>query len=134
MNPVIHFEMPAEDAERVKKFYSNAFGWHMQTMGPEMDNYILASTTETDDAGRPKMPGAINGGFYQKTDQYSSPSLVIAVTDIHQAMQKVAQAGGTILGGQNGKEPDEIPGVGLFASIVDTEGNRVGLLQPAEMP
>jgi predicted enzyme related to lactoylglutathione lyase len=133
MNPVVHFEMPAEDPDRVKAFYAKAFGWQMQTMGPEMGNYILASTTETDEVGRPKIPGAINGGFYQKTDQHNVPSIVISVDDIHKAMQKVAQAGGTVLGGQNGSEPDVIPGVGLFVSIVDTEGNHVGLMQPVEM-
>lgn len=133
MNPVVHFEMPAEDGERVKAFYAEAFGWQMQTMGPEMGNYILASTTETDEAGRPQVPGAINGGFFQKTDQYNVPSLVISVDDIQKAMQNVAQAGGTVLGGHSGSEPDVIPGVGLFVSIVDTEGNLVGLMQPVEM-
>jgi predicted enzyme related to lactoylglutathione lyase len=42
----------------------------------------------------------------------------------------VASAGGTVLGGQRAGEPDDIPGVGLYASFIDTEGNRVGMLQP----
>lgn len=36
MNPVVHFEMPAEDRKRLSKFYSSVFGWKMQEMGPEM--------------------------------------------------------------------------------------------------
>jgi predicted enzyme related to lactoylglutathione lyase len=56
--------------------------------------------------------------------------LVIGVEDIRQAMKKVASAGGTVLGGQRAGEPDDIPGVGLYASFIDTEGNRVGMLQP----
>jgi predicted enzyme related to lactoylglutathione lyase len=27
-NPVVHFEMPYEDAERLQAFYRSAFGWH----------------------------------------------------------------------------------------------------------
>jgi len=46
MNPVVHFEMPAEDKERIKTFYTSAFGWQMQQFGPEMGDYILATTSE----------------------------------------------------------------------------------------
>ena len=53
------------------------------------------------------------------------PSVVIAVSDIKASMQKVKVAGGKVLG-----ELMEIPGVGQYVSIVDTEGNRVSLLQP----
>jgi predicted enzyme related to lactoylglutathione lyase len=38
-----------------------------------------------------------------------------------------------VLGGRKPGEPDEIPGVGLYVSFLDTEGNRVGLLQPKPM-
>ena len=34
MNPVVHFEMPAEDRNRMKEFYAKAFGWQMQHSGP----------------------------------------------------------------------------------------------------
>jgi predicted enzyme related to lactoylglutathione lyase len=57
--------------------------------------------------------------------------VVIAVDDIKKAMKNVEEAGGKVLGGRVPGEPDEIPGVGLYASFVDTEGNRVSLLQPA---
>jgi predicted enzyme related to lactoylglutathione lyase len=45
-------------------------------------------------------------------------------------LKKVTEAGGKVLGGQKPGEPDEIPGVGLYASFIDTEGNRVSILQP----
>jgi predicted enzyme related to lactoylglutathione lyase len=126
MNPVVHFEMPAEDRKRMSEFYSKAFGWQTQQLGPEMGNYVLVMTTESDDNG-PKKPGAINGGFYTKTDDMPAqyPSVVIAVDDIEQSMKKVAQSGGRVLG-----EPMDIPGVGKYVSFFDTEGNRVSMLQP----
>ena len=39
MNPVIHFEMPAEDKKRMSDFYTNVFGWQTQQLGPEMGEY-----------------------------------------------------------------------------------------------
>ncbi|HVP36573.1 MAG TPA: hypothetical protein VMT04_06205 [Terriglobales bacterium] len=67
MNPVIHFEMPAEDRKRMAEFYTKVFGWKTQLLGEDMGNYVLATTTESDEKG-PKKPGAINGGFFPKSD------------------------------------------------------------------
>ena len=127
MNPVVHFEMPAEDRSRMRKFYESAFGWQTKQLGPEMGEYVLVTTTESDENG-PKRPGAINGGFYAKKEDWPAqyPSIVIAVDDIKESIEKVAEGGGRVLG-----EPMEIPGVGLYVSFFDTEGNRVSMLQPS---
>jgi predicted enzyme related to lactoylglutathione lyase len=132
-NPVVHFEMGAKDQKRMSEFYAKSFGWGTQQMGADMGDYVVVQTTETDEKGMVKNPGAINGGFYKKTDDPMSaaPSVVIAVDDIHEHMKKVEAAGGKLLGGSTGKkEPDDIPGVGLYISFMDTEGNRVSMLQP----
>ena len=132
MNPVVHFEMPGEDMERMKKFYEDAFGWHMNQLGSDMGNYVVVTTTETDENRVAKTPGAINGGFYKKTNAPLSnhPSVVIAVEDIRDAMKKVKESGGTVIGGQSGNgEPDDIPGIGLYVTIADTEGNRIRMLK-----
>lgn len=130
MNPVVHFEMPADDSKRMADFYTAAFGWQTQELGPEMGGYVMVTTTETDDNGLPQQPGAINGGFYKKTEEIPAqhPSLVIQVDDLEEAIQKVKQAGGHIV-----NEPDDIPGVGRFVYLADTEGNVVGMLQPSVM-
>ena len=132
MNPVVHFEMPAVDSKRMADFYTRAFGWQTKQMGPEMGNYVVVTTTELSTNQLPKEPGRINGGFFTKTKENQHPSVVIAVDDIKIAMKKVEEAGGKVLGGSRGHgEPDDIPGVGLYASFIDSEGNRVSLLQPA---
>ena len=99
MCPVVHFEMPAEDRQRMAKFYEGVFGWKTQLLGAEMGNYVLATTTDSDKSG-PKKPGAINGGFFQKRPDRPAqhPSIVIAVDDIRGAIKKVAKAGGEVLG------------------------------------
>jgi uncharacterized protein len=127
MNPVVHFEMPYEDSQRLAKFYSEAFGWQMRKLGPEMGDYVTAATTETDENRMIKTPGTINGGFFpRKTDWPAQfPSVVIGVDNITEAMKKVNDAGGKVVG-----EPVEIPGIGKYVSFTDTEGNRVSLLQP----
>jgi predicted enzyme related to lactoylglutathione lyase len=126
MNPVVHFEMPAENRQRMADFYSKSFGWKTQMLGKDMGNYVIATTTESDEKG-PKKPGAINGGFFTKTDDMPAqyPSVVVAVDDINESMKKVMKAGGKVLG-----KPMVIPGVGQYVSFFDTEGNRVSMLQP----
>jgi len=129
MNPVVHFEMPYDNSKRLAKFYADAFGWQMQVLGEEMGDYVLATTTETDEKQMVKTPGTINGGFFPKRpDSPTHPSVVISVESIQAAMKKVISSGGKVLG-----EPIEIPGIGLYVSFTDTEGNRVSLLQPANM-
>lgn len=126
MDPVVHFEMPYDDRTRMTQFYQSAFGWQMQMLGGDMGNYVVATTTETGDDG-PKRPGSINGGFFPKKADWPAqhPSVVIAVDDIKASMTGVTRAGGKVLG-----EPMEIPGVGQYVSFIDTEGNRVSMLQP----
>ena len=126
MNPVVHFEMPYDNRQRMAAFYQSAFGWQTQMLGEEMGHYVVAHTTETVD-GMVSAPGTINGGFFERKPDWPAqhPSVVIAVDDIRAAMQQVAAAGGDVLG-----EPMEIPGIGQYVSFMDTEGNRVSMLQP----
>jgi predicted enzyme related to lactoylglutathione lyase len=127
MNRVVHFEMPYDDPERMAKFYQSAFGWETRHLGESMGDYVLATTTESDQDG-PREPGAINGGFFPKQPDrpMQVPSIVIAVERITEAVDRVTRAGGKVLG-----EPMDIPGVGKYVSFVDPEGNRVSMLEPA---
>ena len=126
MNPVVHFEIPYDNRERMAKFYESVFGWQTRMLGQDMGNYVLATTTETGESG-PERPGAINGGFFPEKHDWPAqhPSVVIAVDNVKEAVKKVIDAGGKVLG-----EPMEIPGVGQYVSFLDTEGNRVSMLQP----
>ena len=125
MNPVVHFEIPYDNRDRIAKFYEQVFGWTMNKLGEDMGNYVVVMTANED--GPKGHRGAIDGGFYQRKadwpDQY--PSVVVAVQDVKAAMKKGKAAGGEVLG-----EPMLIPGVGDYVSFRDTEGNRLSLLQP----
>ncbi len=127
-NPVVHFEMPYKDAKRVNTFYTSAFGWNMIDAGPDMGGYIVAHTAETDTNQMVKTPGTINGGFYDISKSSNPyPSIVISVDNLDIVMANVEKAGGTIL-----SKPQPIPGIGMWAVIQDSEGNRVSILQPGK--
>ena len=128
-NPVLHFEMPYVDRQRMSDFYGKAFGWKAEMMGKEYGDYVVVMTSEVGEDKRPKERGMINGGFYKKPDDEMGkcPSVVIAVDDIEKAMERVKESGGKVVG-----KPDDIPKVGLYVSFIDTEGNRISMLQPSE--
>ena len=131
MDPVVHFEMPYDDRERIARFYQSAFGWKLQMLGEDMGNYVLATTAERDLMPEGKAcRGAINGGFFPRSPDMPGqhPSVVVGVQDIQGSMTKVKEAGGEVLG-----TPMEIPGVGQYVAFYDTERNRLSMLQP-KMP
>lgn len=131
MNPVVHFEMPYDNRDRIARFYESAFGWKLQMLGADMGNYVLATTVEHDAMPEGKgWRGAINGGFFPRSPDMPGqhPSVVIGVEDIQAAMKAVARAGGEVLG-----TPMAIPGVGQYVAFLDTERNRLSMLQPLPM-
>ncbi len=121
-NRVVHFEIEADNADRAKKFYTEAFGWKMEQMGEDMMNYVVVTT------GDPKEPGGINGGIFTSPpgehERLNAYSCVIAVDNIDEAMKAVTDAGGKVMG-----EKMDIPTVGIYAKCQDTEGNNFSLLQ-----
>lgn len=124
-NPVVHFEMPYEDAARLTKFYQDAFGWKMLPMGEALGNYVMAHAAETDAQNMVVHPGQINGGFFPKNSPDVAPNVVIAVEDIEASLAKIRDAGATGIDG-----PMDVPGIGTYVTFRDSEGNRVSMLQP----
>jgi predicted enzyme related to lactoylglutathione lyase len=122
MDKVLHFEIPFDDKARAMKFYEAAFDWKLQDMA-EM-NYVMAMTTPGDERMRPKEPGAINGGLFQRPKEAPNTCIYVGVASIDAALKKVTGAGGRIV---TPKTP--IPGMGAFARVADTEGNVVGLFE-----
>jgi predicted enzyme related to lactoylglutathione lyase len=131
MNRVVHFEIHAKDKERMQKFYSDAFGWTMQKMGPEMDSYIVVTTGGDSRPDDPKTWG-INGGITTRVGDLPKDNqpvnaylCYIGVNDIDDAIDKVKSAGGSI----THDKMDE-PDVGKIAYAKDPEGNIFGILEP----
>ena len=124
MASVVHFEIPVDDPERAHAFYRAAFGWRIDAM-PDM-GYALVGTTPADDQGRPAEPGAVNGGMLQRSETVPTVVVTVGVDDIDAALATVESAGGTTVAGR----PD-VAGMGWSAYDRDSEGNVIGLWQPA---
>jgi len=122
----VHFEIPADDTERAREFYTRAFGWGMNRV-PEFE-YTMITTTASDELGMPKSPGAINGGLPKRGVGLEHPVITIHVDSIEVSLKKVERLGGKIAAP---KMP--VGDMGYTAYFSDTEGNVVGLWQDAEM-
>jgi predicted enzyme related to lactoylglutathione lyase len=118
MPRVIHFEIPADNAERAIKFYSDVFGWNIQKWGPQ--DYWLVDTGEKDQPG-------IGGAITKRTDPTTTTVNTIDVPSLDEYLNKITKSGGKVLTTKN-----TIPGVGYFAYCRDTEGNTFGVLQSDE--
>ncbi|GIF98022.1 glyoxalase [Catellatospora citrea] len=120
----MHFELPADDVERARAFYTDAFGWQLDAM-PEFD-YVWVRTVATDDRGNPAAPGAINGGLTRREAPVTGPVITVEVEDIDTALAKIVSCGGRVL-----QERRSVGTMGFTAYIADSEGNTVGLWQNA---
>ena len=125
MDRVVHFEIPADNMERAKKFYGELFGWRINQLGPEFGDYVLVHTGPTDDKGMPQDKAFINGGLMKRDPSASSPVIVLAVDDVDKTVERVKNAGGRLVG-----EILDIPNVGRYGRVQDTEGNVIGLIKP----
>jgi predicted enzyme related to lactoylglutathione lyase len=121
---VIHFEIPADDFERAKAFYEQAFGWRI-TPFPGHD-YLSLETTPSDEQGAPASPGGINGGMMLRKEPATAPVVFMEVADIDASLRTIEELGGSVA---LGKTP--VGEMGFFAYFQDSEGNVMGLWESA---
>ena len=124
MPKVVHFELPADDLDRAKAFYSSVFEWEIETVPlPGLGDYAGAVTTPVDpDTQIPLERGAINGALVSRDSSTPTPVVSLDVEAIDDALKAVEDGGGKVAVPRT-----EIPGMGAFAYFADTEGNVVGL-------
>jgi predicted enzyme related to lactoylglutathione lyase len=122
---IVHFEIPADDMEKMKDFYRSVFDWKIIEL-PEM-RYSMLHTVPTDEKGMLKEPG-VNGGLYKRTEPHQVPINYISVESVDDFIEKVVKNGGKVISPKT-----EVPNVGTIVWITDPEGNPLGLLQPVEM-
>ena len=122
---VVHFEIPADDPDKLSSFYSSLFDWNIQKvpMGDGSDYYIV-STVATNEQGMPTEPGAINGGLYKRQAPDNKAINYVNVESVDEYLKKAEGLGAKVV---TAKMP--IPGMGFFAHIADPQGNLFGLFQ-----
>jgi predicted enzyme related to lactoylglutathione lyase len=119
MDPVVHFELPADDLQRASTFYRKAFGWQIKPWKNDKMEYWSVVTKKDE-----KAPG-INGGLMPRVPNQPL-TVYVAVANIDKALALVAASGGSVC-----MPKSEIgANMGWIAIVTDTEGNCIGLHQP----
>jgi uncharacterized protein len=120
---IIHFEIPANDVEKIKRFYEQVFGWAIvQAAGPI--EYWVIQTVPVDPRGMLLRPG-VNGGMYKRQIPESKPINYYSVESISDFLDKIVKAGGKVT-----QSKQEVPEVGWIAAAEDPEGNAFALIEP----
>ena len=119
---IVHFEIPADDVEKLRKFYSELFGWKIEKM-PGPVEYWGIQTVPVDEKGMPIRPG-VNGGMMKKQNQEHKPVNYILVESVDEYVNKIESLDGKII-----VPKMEVPGIGWWALALDPEGNQFAILQ-----
>ena len=123
---VQHFEIPADNIDRAKAFYQKTFEWQFQPV-PGMD-YTMVTAAPSNQEGRSTEVGAINGGMGKRGPPLAHPVFTVTVDDIDGTAKLILKNGGKII-----RKKESIGPMGFTAYFADSEGNVVGLYQPASM-
>jgi len=121
-NPIVHFEIYADDPEKLGKFYSTLFDWSIEPV-PGTD-YRMVKTVD-DEKGTPTQTGGgINGGIVKRPDGYNvhAPVNYVNVPSLDNAVKRAQDLGAKIT---KGRAP--VPGMGWFAMLVDPQGNHFAM-------
>lgn len=119
MPRIVHFDIPSDNPERAQKFYQDVFGWEFAKWDGPME-YWMVKTGENDTPG-------INGGLARRMPGQIGMMNTIDIPSIDEYIIKIQSNGGQIL-----VPKMEIPGVGHYATCMDTEGNIFGIIQMSQ--
>ncbi len=121
---IVHFEIPADDVAKVKKFYGDLFGWKMEKVpGFESMDYHMVTTVPVDENMKPVRRG-VNGGIYKKQDQQSKFTYYVQVESADEYSKKIEELGGKITAPKM-----EIPNMGWVVFALDPEGNSFSIFE-----
>ena len=127
MANLTHFMIPADDVDRARRFYTGLLGWQIDPVVPSPDPAGMAAMQYHTILTGPAEPGALSTGGLYKRHQKEPILSFVRVEDIEGVVSKVENLGGKIA-----IPVTEIPGVGLTAMILDTEGNLIGIWTPLD--
>ena len=119
---LVHFEIPAQDLEKLKQFYEEVFGWKI-IQYPSPEDYWIIQTVPVDSNGVPVRPG-VNGGMFKKQQPEIKPINYFAVESINDYLAKIVKLGGKVV-----SPKQEVPNVGWIAAAEDPEGNKFALIE-----
>lgn len=116
MNRIIHFEINAEDPEKIAAFYTKVFNWSINKWEGLIE-YWLATTGNKNEAG-------IDGGIMRKEEGVPRTVNTIGVKSVDEFIERIINSGGTVL-----RPKSAVPGVEYFAYCTDPEGTVFGIME-----
>ena len=133
MPTIVPFEIPSDNIERAKKFYSELFGWKIEKWpGTETAELTSAATgqpmeywmvTTTDDRGNK----ALGGGMMKRQMPEHHITNYIGVKSVDEYSSKVKNLGGKVVAPKHA-----VPGMGYFSLCLDTENNSFAIWESNE--
>jgi predicted enzyme related to lactoylglutathione lyase len=121
---VVHFEIPADDPDKLSQFYKDLFGWKIEKMDMGGMPYHVVETVPMDARRMPTETGGIGGGIAKRMSPDQRPTNYVDVESVDQYVEKAKKLGAKEA---MGKMP--VPGMGYFAILLDPEGNSFGVWQ-----
>jgi uncharacterized protein len=129
MPTIVHFEIPADDVERSRKFYTDLFGWKIERWpgtngagGSPTTEYWIVTTI--DEKGN---KASVGGGMMKRQNSQQQITNFIDVTSVLEYSSKIEKLGGRIV-----VPKTAVPGMGYFALCNDTENNSFGIWETNE--
>ncbi len=111
MPTVMHFEIPADDIERARSFYSKLFGWEIKEI-PDMDYWVISTSGEK----------AVGGGMMKRRHPQQPIVDYIDVPSVDKYAANIEKLGGKVI-----VPKTAVPEMGYFAICLDTENNTFGI-------
>ena len=119
---IVHFEIPADNPEKLKQFYENVFGWKIEKSPGPID-YWMISTVPVDEQGKPTEIG-VNGGMMKRQSPENKITNYILVESVDEYAKKIEDAGGKII-----VPKTAVPSIGYWAMFADPDGNVLAILE-----
>ena len=108
---ITHVDIPSDDLERAKTFYSGVFGWQIGSR-PEFPDYGMFRSGDGQGGGI-----GLRGRTAPKGIR-----VYVTVDSLDEALSQVRRLGGSVA-----VEKTEVSGMGWYAAVIDTEGGEIGI-------
>lgn len=119
MPKIVHFELNADNPQRVKEFYEKTFGWEIEKWQGPVEYWTIKAGDEDEEG--------IDGGIQKRESSDDQVFNYISVISVDAYKEKIERNGGTIV-----SPKIVVQGVGYFYMFKDTEGNKLGIMQEDE--
>ena len=122
MPTICFFEIPANDIEKVRKFYSELFNWKIEKDESQTEYEYWMIDTATQD-----WKEGIKGAIEERQDPQQRIVIWISVPSVEEYSAKIEKLGGKVFVSKTA-----VVGMGYYAYCLDPENNYFAIWEPNE--